>query len=594
MKDKLTYIYPAIQLLSVVYLLWVTLLPVEARWAEGDMLLMQGSMAVCCIGLTAVLRGAKPRVTLTDGLVMLWMAYYVGRVYIGGEYACATDSLKTASMCVLYYSLRALFHDTRLSAWWLVAGIILCGCCESLMGLRQMIEGTSRHPVFALTGTFQNPGPYSAYLMTGPVIGIVAWQESREKTLDMICPQCFPERLRAMLRKITAGQLVLFASLPMAMMLPTTWSRAAIVSISVIALWLFRHTYRRYRYAVWGACIIIATALYIIKQGSADGRVIIWHAALTTWSDTPWLGVGTGGFRHAVAEGMSTLHAHGANLAGAGVTDYSYNILLKILVEQGVVGMLIAVPLSIIALTRLRHTSRPLFYGMVSLVIFSMFSYPFELLPYKVILVLTAAWSESQIRSMQCGIGRAKATLLTGMVLLGSWYIHDKVRERYEADTDYSLFRGLQDEAFLKDYYELRPLEHDNADFLFDFGKALRHASRYNDSNAMLREGARCSADPMFHVLIGNNYKDMQQYALAGQAYRKAFAIMPNRLYPLYQLMLLYEEQGDRKKAKAVAQHIIDMKPKVESPATREMKEKARAIMNDEKIEQTADTMMSR
>lgn len=580
MNDNRTYIYSAIQLLTVAYLLWLTLLPVEARWAEGDVLLMQGCVAAGGIGLLMLLRGAKPRVTLTDGLVLLWMAYYVGRVYIGGEYACATDYLKTASMCILYFSLRALFHDTQLSAWWLVAGIILCGCCESLMGLHQMIEGTSRHPVFALTGTFQNPGPYSAYLMTGLVIGIVAWQECGEKPLGTICPSYLPERLHAMLRKITAGQLVLLASLPMAMMLPATWSRAAIVSISVIALWLFRHTYRKYRYAVWGACILVAVALYVIKQGSADGRVIIWHAALSTWSETPWLGVGTGGFRHAVAEGMSTLHAHGADLSGAGVTDYAYNILLKILVEQGVAGMLIAIALSIMALTRLRHISRPLFYGMVSLALFSMFSYPFELLPYKVILVLTAAWSESQSRSMQCSVGRAKAILLSGMVLLGSWYIHDKVRERYEADKDYSLFRGLQDEAFLKDYYELLPMEQDNADFLFDFGKALRHASRYNDSNAMLRKGARCSADPMFHVLMGNNYKDMQQYALAEQAYRKAFAIMPNRLYPLHQLMLLYEEQGDRKKAKATAQHIIDMKPKVESPATREMKERAINIMH--------------
>ena len=55
-----------------------------------------------------------------------------------------------------------------------------------------------------------------------------------------------------------------------------------------------------------------------------------------------------------------------------------------------------------------------------------------------------------------------------------------------------------------------------------------------------------------------------------------AFAIMPNRIYPLYQLMLLYEETGDSVKMSAMAQRVLRTKCKVESPATREMKEKAK------------------
>lgn len=88
-----------------------------------------------------------------------------------------------------------------------------------------------------------------------------------------------------------------------------------------------------------------------------------------------------------------------------------------------------------------------------------------------------------------------------------------------------------------------------------------------------------CSADPMFYVLMGNNYKDMKHYELAEQAYHKAFAVMPNRLYPLYQLMLLYSESGDKQKEKAMARRVIDMKPKIESPATRDMKKNAEELL---------------
>ena len=83
----------------------------------------------------------------------------------------------------------------------------------------------------------------------------------------------------------------------------------------------------------------------------------------------------------------------------------------------------------------------------------------------------------------------------------------------------------------------------------------------------------------MFYILIGNNNKDMKLFDLAEQAYNKAFSVMPNRLYPLYQLMLLYHESCNKQKAKVMAKRVIEMKPKVESPATRDMKKKARELL---------------
>ena len=60
------------------------------------------------------------------------------------------------------------------------------------------------------------------------------------------------------------------------------------------------------------------------------------------------------------------------------------------------------------------------------------------------------------------------------------------------------------------------------------------------------------------------------------EAYQKAFAIMPNRLYPLYQLMGLYEELGDMEALQRMAKKIIMMQPKIKSPATETMMDSAR------------------
>lgn len=558
LNNKLTYASGAFYVLTVTYLLWLTLLPVEVRWAEADFLLLRGSMAFAIVGLVISLyRKTSQNVTLTDALVLLWLVYFVGRAYVGGEYACATDILKSVSMGTAYFSLRLLLHNIRLQAWMLALGIIVCGCYESLLGIYQAIHGTSLHPQYLLTGSFPNPGPYSAYLMLALVVGGVTLftrKDIGDKQRYALLTTLFP---------------VLVA-------LPMTWSRAAFVSIALVMLWVCRGYYWRYRYAVWGLLAVMCVMLYAVKQGSADGRVIIWRAAFAACRDNLWFGVGIGGFRNAVAEGMAVLHGEGVDLSGAGVTDYAYNAAVKILTEQGVIGLSLAVAVTVVAMMRLWRNSQPLYYGMVALLIFSMFSYPFELLPYTILVVLVIAWSESTGGTVIYQCGRVKTVAAVVLLALLSCKVSRVISERYEHDRDYDFIRGMRDEAFTKDYFELLPYEKDNAEFLFDFGKMLRAQHRYNDSNAMLRQGSRHSADPMFHILMGNNYNDMRQYRLAEQSYRKAFAVMPNRIYPLYQLMLLYEETGDSVKMRAMARRVLRMKCKVESPATREMKEKAK------------------
>ncbi|MCM1219740.1 MAG: hypothetical protein NC113_09575 [Bacteroides sp.] len=91
----------------------------------------------------------------------------------------------------------------------------------------------------------------------------------------------------------------------------------------------------------------------------------------------------------------------------------------------------------------------------------------------------------------------------------------------------------------------------------------------------MLRRGASLSADPMFHILMGRNYEDMSEYAKADSMYGHAFRMVPNRIYPLYRQMKLYEITGDTARCREMARKVLDFRVKVESPATREMKEEA-------------------
>ena len=543
----------------ILMLMLATVMPVARRWMACEVWIFYGIPVLMLLGFTILmLKKIKFECTLTDVIVALWFTYYVGRVWIGNEWPCKMEFLKTAELFLLYVGLRMAFYRTKMSVWVLIGSILVFGCYEALLGALQMyVDGASRHGLFALTGNFLNPGPYSAYLMIGVVVGMVSL-----KDVEGIWKQ-----------------LIIVAVVIMAIILPSTWSRAAFLGVTMVALIAFKDQYWKYRYLIWGVILLAAIVFYLIKQGSADGRLMIWKASLTTWINAPWFGVGVGGFYNAFAEGMAQLSTSNMDFSSTDVPDGAYNVLLKIVVEQGVVGGIMAISLTAIAMVMISRSSKPLFYGMVALLVFAMFSYPFDLLPYKVIAVLIVAWSESVGGKGLFKISRVKVLFMSCFLGFASWQAGMIVDNSCKIEKEGYKLSGFSDFYSFEEGYEWLASESDNHEFLFSFGKKLREECRYNDSNAVLKQGTKCSADPMFYVLMGNNYKDMKYYGLAEQAYNKAFSVMPNRLYPLYQLMLLYQDSGNKQKAKAMAKRVVEMKPKVESPATRDMKKKAMTII---------------
>lgn len=575
MKGFLTYNMaclmqlPWMAILATGFVLWMAVCPVETRWAKSDVTLAWGivilvSLAVI-IQLSACLkreyRKGIVRWNLLDALAMLWFLYYLMRSWMDGEFACATAFLKTVEMALMYFALRGIFATGKLPQEGIMCGLLACGVYESAIGVGQILNGTSRHYLYMVTGSFQNPGPYSALLAMGSAIGL-AWMKKKEPGWSRYG--------------------IALATVLMLLILPATWSRAAFVALVTVVLWIFKADYWKWRWMVWLGCILACIALYYIKQGSADGRMMIWTAAITTWLHCPWTGVGIGGFENACANGVAELYGqnpHNALFINGDVAEFAFNDLLKVLVEQGAAGALLCIGTMGYTLHLLRKESGPLFCGMLSLLIFSLFSYPFELIPYRIISVVVAAWAASEHGRRKGSKSSWKSGMIPLLLLAPACLTAKEVGKRYSADREYLTFAGMEYESFIKDYYALLPMKRDDARFLFDFGKTLRAHGRYNDSNGMLWLGTRVSADPMFYVVMGNNYCDMGHTDLAEEAYRKAFAVMPNRIYPLYLLMKMHRKEGNEGKAWEYAERVKDFREKVVSPATRQMKQEAEELL---------------
>lgn len=407
-----------------------------------------------------------------------------------------------------------------------------------------------------MTGSFFNPAPFGAFLAVMVSVVMATYKQEGSKVLGAV-------------------------AMVLLVILPAAWSRATLLACAICLAVLYRTCIIRYWKTVAAVALTAMVVLYFLKRGSADSRALMFVVSVHAWLEHFWLGTGVGEYLHALGENQAeyfAAHPDSAFIPCAGVADLPFCEPMRVAVELGAVGLLlvtVALGLTAWKLWKARH---PLFYGLTALLVFSLFSYPFNIPVFGAILAIIMATAANM--GEERFITTGKMCSLIGGIVLG-FAVFSLLMPRKEAEKEYERFSYIKDEAFIKDYYELLPQLNDNPKFLFNFGSLLRDAGRYNDSNAMLRQGTMLSADPMFHILMGRNYEDMQEYDMADAKYRHAFHMVPNRIYPLYRQMKLYETMGDSLKMQDMARRITDFKEKVESPATRDIKKEAQEIRQE-------------
>ena len=539
-------------------------------WCYG-MVAMLSIPAFC-----ASLRARQwPRPHALDTIVLLWALYMACNYWFLSPYPATEDFREAEALCLAYAALRLAipFCGKAFGAVW-TTGLCLAGLYQIYTGIAQLAGWEpSHHYRYALTGTFFNPGPY-AILVAIALTVAAAWLYNHKGAWTGLSR---PDKIF----RVTVYAMWV-TGLPV---LAATWSRTAWVALAVaftVMLW------RGHRRMVLGGLAVAAclgVCAYAMKQNSADGRLLMPIVAGKAWMPEWLTGHGLGGFAHAYGEAQAaffTEHPDSPLLSVAGSPEYAFNGLAGVGVEQGFIGMACALTITswtAFILVRKREASA---CGYIALLVASMFSYPFSLWPFR---LWATGWVAYAV-SLQAGTGTGaawwKKTSGAAMAILlavpSVWWTAE-TKTRVEAYGEYRALSGIQDAAFVDDFRKNYDRLKDCPEYLFTYGKALRELERYNDSNAALRQGTRVSCDPMFHVIMGNNYLDLGATREAETAYRKAFSLLPNRVYPLYRLMKLYEATGKDEKARDMARRITALRAKVDSPAVRKMKEEAEDLL---------------
>ena len=466
--------------------------------------------------------------------------------------------------------------------------LIILGGMEAVWGLRQIYGlAVSNHSLYALTGSFYNPGPYSGYLAMIFPLCLYEWLNLKEKT-----GRTWAEQGKYY---IALGVMLLILCV-----LPAGMSRSAWIAAAISGTWVYgmhaswgsklKEFGRKYKKRVVLACIagsviiiVAGYALFQLKATSANGRLFMWKISSMAIAESPVIGHGTGNFVSAYGRAQENYFADGefseTEELVAGSPEYAFNEYLQVAVEYGIPFLLVVSLVIVFCLWKGSSEGRiGLCGGVISFLVFSFSSYPMQIPGFAVTFYLLLA---------ACAIGRSKVILflfISMMALLGTYYWKNN---QYAACKDWYRSKMLYNigayQSAKEDYGKLYPELANRGTFLFEYGYSLHKLKEYDNSTRILEEAMAHSNDPMILNIIGKNYQALGDYEKAEEYLIRSTHRLPGRIYPYYLLVKLYAEPQylQPEKLKYAAEIVLTKEPKVQSTAIREMREDVKKIIVD-------------
>lgn len=549
---------------------------------SGKYFWFYGSMGLTVIftATVAFIHKKSFRFSIMDGLVMLFTSSVCLSSYMYNNDPQNTTKLTILFLItVLYFSFR-LFLSVYGQKYhiFICFYIIVTALIEAVWGLRQLYGFLpSQHNLFKLTGSFFNPGPYAGYLaVAAPLAAFVIFngKHKGEKYLPIIT--------------LIATMLVLPATMSRAAWLATIAGCLVVIYKKYaerLPIKQYHNKYKKHKWLVFFLILLISlislSSLYHLKKPSADGRLLTWKISLQTIAKHP-LGVGLGNFSGAYGDTQAAYFASGKASETeefvAGNPEYGFNEYLQILIESGIVSFLLFILIIALALRSLSKTHAGMAGSLIALLVFACFSYPFSVLPFLIIFVFLIQQGNISERKL-----RIKPSITSIILLLIVSFCLWKQYPVYKAYKEWNKNRAYYHSGLYREVTETyKPLYsclNDQIQFLFEYGRSLSNMKQYEASNKVFHRAVQISCDPMLYNIMGKNHQAMKDYSLAEACFVRATQIVPNRLYPWYLLMKLYDEMGLPEKAKETAKIVLTKEPKVQSQAIREIREEARKII---------------
>ncbi len=503
---------------------------------------------------------------------------------------------------VFYLLARLLFMVSQKWMLLIVISFISFLCVkESVLGVTQLFgHRSSNHYLYALTGSFKNPGPYGGFLAICISLLSAFYLKTKDSPGNLIY--------------IFFHWVSLIAAFIAFIILPSTQSRSAILALvcSIILLAFgtksiknkIKSIIKKHGLLLLLGVTILVVGAYLFKKPSADGRLFMDKICIKAICENGWRGAGLGHFGGAYGTAQANYFKKQIDEKGkddldwrvinehdritADCPDNAYNEYLFIGVEAGPIAMLLFIGIIISAIIISFKRGTIWCYGMTAFAVFALFSYPLHVKQFQIIfpIILAACVSDRQQNAEDQSGDKEESffknkynlagiiTMVVFLLSLSTFIIVKLPEVRLYKQSEAAWKKA---ERWHKmEYYEyavedcdtLFPYMKHDYRFLFAYGQSLNKTGNYEKSDSILKLGTEISSDPMFWNVMGNNSLAKGNYREAEERYKQAFYMVPNRIYPLFLLTKLFDEENDSVRFTEMAEKVQSFSSKIKSVNT--------------------------
>lgn len=443
------------------------------------------------------------------------------------------------------------------------ASIVIAAFFVALYGIAQYTGLLPHGGTFKVIGNFDNPAGYASMLaLSLPFIIYFTTFNMREIRIVawIICSLC------------VIGIII-------------SASRTGIIATMIVSVLYVVNRYRNFITGIswWKrslSIIIIAmivAGLYFIKKDSADGRILIWRCTWDMIKEKPLFGHGYKSFESEYMLYQANYFERNPDSKFSLLSDnvkHPFNEYLLVVAEFGIMTIVILILLMVVVVRAyFRNRNKESFVyllALVSISIFSCFSYPFKYPFTWVILTLSINYLlirpvQVNIRNKWEHISQFSKSLI---VLLSLTVLTFSLKDIYDENRWYSLanFALTQHYKLTITEYDLLATDfEDDCYFQYNYAAQLNYWGEYEKSLSYANKCIKSLNDYDVQMLIADNYYNLSDWSNSLEHYELASQMCPNRFIPLYKMTLIYDTTGRSGLSMELAEKILQKEEKVPS-----------------------------
>ncbi len=552
--------------------------------------------AVVCV-LTMIILLALH--TFTPGLPERWILFFTAYIVFNYYYQVGrfdnflSSIVLTAFLFTLGRTMLVVYFRQGIFALAASFSILTIGIIENAIGVLQLFGRFVKHGQH-ISGTFHNSGIYAIYTTSILLfaVGIYSAEDSIRNLSGRV--------LKA---------LSLICILSAIVIVPSTNSRTSWLAITggLTALFFIRNKGKIYIPeqlkrvlfpSVFLAGIALLVTLYYFKKDSADGRLVIWKTSFLAIQDNPLTGFGFGQMPGKFSRYQANYFQSNPEAAFrfSDTTHYIFNDALQLTVENGLIGLVLGLGMMLVVM---RNIFKSAFFesyrlgaiaGMTGLLIAATTSYPFQMISPGFLFFFFAmlALPAGSYNSREVGTRLGSSFFLMFVFVLTSFlgFYQYKIWKCKQQILTAKRCISAEDFDCAVAYYEkaLKILPGELS-VLPGYGLAFLKLGKYQESIVVMEQASRHMSDYFLFCNLGIAYTRIGSYGKAADRFRSAIEMMPNRMYPRFLLANMLRESGNLPEAEKVALEIVGMPVKIESSATRSMREDMKIFLKSLGIE---------